>query len=147
MKDSGRFCWPRTKTMASHCAGRENRMANKGTRAIDSICGIKAVNEELEARFSRSGSNAQEWGTSQSMPGVVVRDFEPHRPPTELWGAPGEGHRRPPPFASDPARRGWLHLFSALEFPRATGRGRGKSKLPWRRSLPPLATGWPRCPY
>lgn len=56
-------------TMASHRAGREGKVANKseanGTRSLDAISKIK----DVKCR------DALEWGTSQSMPGIVVMDI------------------------------------------------------------------------
>lgn len=83
----------------------------------------------------KPGLQDREWGTSQGMPGIVVRDIPLHRPPTEFPGAPGGGRRPIPSPVSDPVRKGdCLHFFQASEFPRVTRRGRKTSELPWRHA-------------
>lgn len=88
---SGKFRWLQTMTRL-HCAGREERVSNKGIRAIDPASVIKDVNE-LKARSSLVGERLPRVGYLAEHAGGCSRGRPAaHCLPTELRGAPGEGH-------------------------------------------------------
>lgn len=83
----------------------------------------------------RDKGNSREWGISQSMSGIVVGEITPHRPPTDLRGASGEGDISTPsiPLAILPEQAG--STFSELwSFQEQRVGGGGISQLPWRRA-------------
>lgn len=97
----------------------------------------------------KPGLQDREWGASQGMLGIVVKDVPLHRSPPEFPEAPGGGRRWTHSPVNDPARKGdWLHFFSSLGVSKSNEEGQRDFEVTLEtRSRPPLATGCPRCPY